>query len=85
MFIDNNKDAEAYFSQAIDSHPNNSIGYINRHQVYRSQKRYEEALQDITKGINIDNAQPDNYVQRAFIYMDMNIYGTRQKLIGILP
>jgi len=36
---------------------------INRHQVYRSQKRYEEALQDITKGINIDNAQPDNYVQ----------------------
>ena len=72
--IDNNKDAEAYFSQAIDSHPNNSIGYINRHQVYRSQKRYEEALQDITKGINIDNAQPDNYVQRAFIYMDMNIW-----------
>lgn len=72
--IDNNKDAEAYFTQAINSHPNNPIGYVNRYQVYKSQKRYNEALQDITKGINIDSAQPDNYVQRAFVYMDLKMW-----------
>ena len=50
------------------------IGYINRCHLYRSQKRNEEALQDITKAINLNNAQPDNYTQRAFIYMDMNMW-----------
>ena len=31
-------------------------------------------MQDITKAINLNNAQPDNYTQRAFIYMDMNMW-----------
>ncbi|MBX9188853.1 hypothetical protein HCG69_12360 [Bacteroides sp. K03] len=72
--VDNNRDAESYFSQAVEYHPNNPIGYINRCHLYRSQKRNEEALQDITKAINLNNAQPDNYTQRAFIYMDMNMW-----------
>lgn len=69
--VDNNNDAEYYFSKAIDGHPNNSLGYINRFQVRSYQKNYQEALSDIKQAINIDNAQPDNYGYRAELYMNM--------------
>lgn len=69
--IDNNSDAEYYFSQAIDAHPNNSLSYINRFQVRKYQKNYQQALQDISQALNIDNAQPDNYIARALLYIDM--------------
>lgn len=69
--IDNNSDAEAYFTKSIEAHPNSTTGYINRCSIYRSQKNYSKALADINQVIGIDNAQPDNYVIRAFLYMDI--------------
>lgn len=68
--IDNNSDAEYYFTKSIESHPNSTIGYINRYQLYRYQKNYSKAFDDINKVINIDSSQPDNFVMRAFLNMD---------------
>lgn len=70
--VDNNSDANFYFSKAIDSHPNNTIGYINRSQLYKYQKDYKNAISDITMAINIDPAQPDHYFLRGIMYADQN-------------
>lgn len=69
--IDNNNDAEYYFSEAIKFHPNNSLSYTNRAQIYKYQKNYQSALQDLSQALNLDSAQPDNYVNRAQLLMDM--------------
>lgn len=69
--IDNNSDAEYYFSEAIKFHPNNSLSYINRAQIYKYQKNYQSALNDLSQAVNLDSAQPDNYTNRAQLYMEM--------------
>jgi serine protease Do len=71
---DNNRDAEYYFTEAIDAHPNNTIAYINRSVLHKNKKEYQSALQDINTVINIDNKQPDNYVFRGMLYLDMKNY-----------
>jgi serine protease Do len=65
--LDNNSDANYYFSKAIESHPNNTLGYINRCQLYKAQNDLQNALSDINAAINIDSAQPDNYVTRGIL------------------
>lgn len=72
--IDNNMDAYYYFTQAIETHPNNTLGYHNRAYLHKYQQDYNKALDDITKAINIDSAQPDNYVLRGFLYVEMEKY-----------
>ena len=67
--LDNNKDAELYFTRVIENHPASTIGYLNRSKVYKYQKRYTEALNDMNRVIEIDNAQPDNYFLRAILYL----------------
>lgn len=69
--IDNNMDANYYFTQAIETHPNNTLAYHNRAYLYKYQKDYNKALDDITKAINIDPAQPDNYMLRGMLYVEM--------------
>lgn len=69
--LDNKNDANYYFSQAIESHPNNTLGYINRCQLYKAQNNLQNALSDINAAINIDSAQPDNYVTRGMIYAQL--------------
>lgn len=69
--LDNKSDANFYFSQAIESHPNNTLGYINRCQLYKAQNDLQNALSDINAAINIDSAQPDNYVVRGMLYAQL--------------
>lgn len=72
--IDNNMDAQYYFTKAIETHPNNTVAYFNRSYLYKSLKDYTKAIDDITKAINIDPVQPDNYLQRGIIYDEMENY-----------
>ena len=60
-----------YFSEAIDTNPNDELAYVNRFAVYYSQENYTAALDDITKAMNVTPDQPDNYILRARLYMDM--------------
>lgn len=69
--LDNKSDANYYFSQAIESHPNNTLGYINRCQLFKAQNDLKNALSDINAAINIDSAQPDNYIVRGILYAQM--------------
>ena len=64
--LDNKSDANFYFSKAIEAHPNNTLGFINRCQLYKAQNDLQKALSDINAAINIDSAQPDNYVVVCF-------------------
>ena len=41
------------------------MGYVNRCQLYKAQNDIQKALADINSAINIDPAQPDNYVVRG--------------------
>ena len=68
--VDNNSDAEYYFSKAIESHPNNTLGYLNRCQLYKYQKNYQSALSDMNSAINIDSVQPDHYYIRAMLFIE---------------
>lgn len=69
--LENKSDANYYFSKAIESHPNNTLGYINRCQLYKAQNDLQNALSDINAAINIDPAQPDNYVVRGIIFAQL--------------
>ena len=69
---DNNSNAIYYFSEVIDKHPNDALAYVNRFVVYKDQKNYSAALDDITKAMNIVPDQPDHLIHRASLYMDMN-------------
>lgn len=69
--VDNNSDASYYFSKAIETHPNNTIAYINRCQLNKHQKDYKSAISDITSAINIEPEVSDNYYTRAVCYMDV--------------
>lgn len=72
--IDNNMDALSYFTKAIETHPNNTLGLHNRSYLYKHQKEYRKALDDISKVISIDAEQPDNYYFRAMIYIELEKY-----------
>ena len=52
-------------------HPNNTLGLHNRSYLYKYQKEYQKALDDIVKVISIDPVQPDNYYFRAMIYVEL--------------
>lgn len=77
--LDNNMDAQYYFTRAIETHPNNTTAYLNRSYLYKSRKEYTKAIDDITKAINIDPEQPDNYVHRGLIYNEMNEFNNAIK------
>lgn len=72
--VDNNMDAQYYFSEVIETHPNSTTGLLNRSYLYKYQKEYAKALDDITKAININSAQPDNYYMRALLYIELEKY-----------
>lgn len=71
VVLENMSDANFYFSKAIESHPNNTLGYTNRSQFYSIQNDTEKALADISSAINIDPAQPDNYIRRGMLLAQM--------------
>ena len=69
--MDNNSDAQYYFSKAIESNPSNTTGLLNRAQLYRNHQEYSKALNDLNRVIAIDPVQPDNYLTRAYLYADI--------------
>jgi hypothetical protein len=69
--LDNNNDAQYYFSKAIESNPSSTTGLLNRVQLYRNHQEYSKALNDLNRVIAIDPAQPDNYLTRAYLYADI--------------
>jgi serine protease Do len=69
--VDNNQNAHYYFTQAIESNPNDELAYVNRCFLNKYQKEYPAALTDINQAININPDQPDYLAYRAMLYMDM--------------
>ena len=61
--------AEDYFSLAIEYHPNNSLGFLNRAYLYQVKDKYDESLDDLTKAINIEKS-PLTYWRRALLYFE---------------
>lgn len=72
--LDNNNDALKYFSSAIETNPNDELGYLNRSEVHTSQKNAELAIKDITSAINLVPEQPDYYYGRASCYYSIGDY-----------
>ncbi|MDR3093701.1 MAG: serine protease [Bacteroidales bacterium] len=72
--MDNNSDALDYFTEAIDKNPIDVLGYLNRARVYSFQKRYDNAIKDISSAINLVPDQPDYYYYRARAYWSTDEY-----------
>ena len=63
------------FTKYINLNPNDAMGYEKRGNSYQELKRYQEALQDYNKAIelNPDNS-PDIYGKRGGIFGDLSQY-----------
>ena len=72
--IDNNSDAKAYFSQAIEKNPTNELAYLNRACVFEFQNNFTDAIQDVSSAINLISDQPDYYYQRSTYYWKTENY-----------
>ena len=66
--VDNNNDALYYFTKAIESTPTVHSSYINRYQVYKKQYKYNLAIDDISKAINLQPNQSVYYYYRSLLY-----------------
>lgn len=76
--LQNYSDAESYFTDAIDAHPNSSLGYLNRSVIYEMRKDYEAALRDVTQAVNNSSA-PDDYYKRALLYTKLKEWEKAEK------
>lgn len=66
--FDNNNDAEIYFSRAIEASPTFFTSFVNRHYVYIKQNKFNLAIDDISKAIDLKSTQPAFYFNRGDIY-----------------
>lgn len=76
--LENYSNAEAYFTKAIEAHPNNSIGYLNRSQIYQLRGDNQSALRDLTQAVN-NSAQPNDYYKRALLYIKLEEWEKAEK------
>ena len=76
--LENYSNAEAYFTKAIEAHPNNSIGYLNRSQIYQLRGDNQSALRDLTQAVN-NSAQSDDYYKRALLYIKLEEWEKAEK------
>ena len=76
--LQNYNDSESYFTNAIDAHPNSSLGYLNRSVIYEMRKDYESALQDVTQAVNNSSA-PNDYYKRALLYIRLKEWEKAEK------
>jgi len=72
--LDNNNDALKYFSDAIETNPNDELGFINRAKVHSFQKNLQLAIKDVSSAINLVPDQPDYYYERAEYYFQLDDY-----------
>lgn len=64
--------ALVYYNHAIQLRPNEGRNYHNRAKVYGALKRYEEAIADYTRAIDLHYY--DSYAKRASIYYQLERY-----------
>ena len=76
--LQNYSDAESYFTDAIEAHPNSSLGYLNRSVIHEMRKDYEAALRDVTQAVNNSSA-PDDYYKRALLYTRLKEWEKAEK------
>lgn len=76
--LENYSNAETYFTRAIEAHPNNSTGYLNRSQIYQLRGDNQLALRDLTQAVN-NSAQPDDYYKRALLYIKLEEWEKAEK------
>ena len=76
--LENYSNAEVYFTRAIEAHPNNSTGYLNRSQIYQLRGDNQLALRDLTQAVN-NSAQPDDYYKRALLYIKLKEWEKAEK------
>jgi tetratricopeptide (TPR) repeat protein len=62
------KDAEYYYTKALDLDPSYLQGYINRARYYTDNRRLDDALNDIETAVNIDGDADDVYMMRGIIH-----------------
>lgn len=68
--LENYSNAEVYFTRAIEAHPNNSVGYLNRSQIHLLRGDNQAALRDLTQAVN-NSGRSDDYYKRALLYMKL--------------
>lgn len=76
--MQNYSDAESYFTDAIEAHPNSSLGYLNRSVIYELRQDYQAALRDVTQAVNNSSA-PDDYYKRALLYTKLKEWEKAEK------
>lgn len=76
--LENYSDSEAYFTAAVEAHPNNNLGYLNRSVIYQMKENYQAALQDITQAVNNTSA-PDDFYKRALLYIKLEEWNKAEK------
>lgn len=65
---DGEKDAEYYYSKAIELDPNYRQAYISRAGFYVENRRLDDALKDIQKAVSLDENEGDAYMTRGIIH-----------------
>lgn len=76
--MQNYSDAESYFTDAIEAHPNSSLGYLNRSVIYELRQDYQAALRDVTQAVNNSSA-PDDFYKRALLYIKLKEWEKAEK------
>ena len=62
------KDAEYYYSKAIELDPDYRQAYISRARFYMENRRLDDALRDIQKAVDLDDGEGDAYMTRGIIH-----------------
>ena len=68
------KQAEDYYTQAIQASPDKAKAYWYRGDCYFKRKMYVEAEKDLTRSIELDGTNPDVYMQRGNTFYNRNIF-----------
>ena len=64
----NHKQAEKFFSEAIELNPENALAWHNRGWAYIEQKRYKQALDDFNKASQLSPNSELPYFGRGWVY-----------------
>ncbi len=62
------KDAEYYYSKAIELDPDYRQAYISRARFYVENRRLDDALRDIQSAVRLDDGEGDAYMTRGIIH-----------------
>lgn len=75
----NHKQAEKFFTEAIELNPDNALAWHNRGWAYIEQKRYKQALTDFNKASNLSPNSELPYFGRGWVYNQQKQYAAAIK------